>query len=285
MRKSIYTVEQIDALLSAKGMAIQGAYASVSDVATPVEGGHYYIGTEGAYSVYTYVNGAWVNAGTLRGPEGPEGPKGDPFLYEDFTAEQLDALTGPAGPAPVKGVDYWTAKDKADMVNELDDELSAYTNRAEKAADDAERIASGIQDVSDDAATAVAAAKAAASAQTAAETAKRDAQSAAEDAAQNAVAEVETEMAGYVSAAEAAQAAAEKARDDAQGIVGGDFASKAYVDEKVSTKQNKLTGTESQVVGFDSRGNAIARALPSKIEVSDTEPTDENVEVWIKLVD
>ena len=90
---------------------------------------------------------------------------------------------------------------------------------------------------------------------------------------------------GAAARSEQAQAAAERARDEAQSIAGGDFASKAYVDEKVSTKQNKLTGTESQVVGFDSRGNAIARALPSKIEVSDTEPTDENVEVWIKLVD
>ena len=89
MRKSIYTVEQIDALLSAKGMVIQGAYTSVSDVAAPVEGGHYYIGTEGAYNVYTYIRGAWVNAGSF---EGPPGEKGDPFTYEDFTQEQLNDL-------------------------------------------------------------------------------------------------------------------------------------------------------------------------------------------------
>lgn len=32
------------------------------------------------------------------GPQGPQGPKGDPFTYEDFTEEQLEALTGPQGP-------------------------------------------------------------------------------------------------------------------------------------------------------------------------------------------
>lgn len=32
------------------------------------------------------------------GPEGPPGEKGDPFVYEDFTQQQLEALTGPQGP-------------------------------------------------------------------------------------------------------------------------------------------------------------------------------------------
>ncbi len=32
------------------------------------------------------------------GPEGPPGEKGDPFVYEDFTPQQLAALTGPQGP-------------------------------------------------------------------------------------------------------------------------------------------------------------------------------------------
>ena len=34
---------------------------------------------------------------------GPKGDKGDPFTYEDFTAEQLAALVGPQGPAGEKG--------------------------------------------------------------------------------------------------------------------------------------------------------------------------------------
>lgn len=32
------------------------------------------------------------------GPAGPPGEKGDPFVYEDFTPQQLEALTGPQGP-------------------------------------------------------------------------------------------------------------------------------------------------------------------------------------------
>lgn len=32
------------------------------------------------------------------GPAGPPGEKGDPFVFEDFTPQQLEALTGPQGP-------------------------------------------------------------------------------------------------------------------------------------------------------------------------------------------
>lgn len=38
-----------------------------------------------------------------QGPEGPKGDKGDPFTYDDFTEEQLEALTGPQGPQGVQG--------------------------------------------------------------------------------------------------------------------------------------------------------------------------------------
>lgn len=34
------------------------------------------------------------------GPRGPEGPVGKPFLYEDFTTEQLEKLRGPEGKVP-----------------------------------------------------------------------------------------------------------------------------------------------------------------------------------------
>lgn len=33
----------------------------------------------------------------IQGPKGDTGPKGDPFVYSDFTAEQLATLTGPKG--------------------------------------------------------------------------------------------------------------------------------------------------------------------------------------------
>lgn len=99
------------------------------------------------------------------GETGPQGEKGDPFRYEDFTAEQLIKLTGPAGPpgetgpqgaagprgdkgdpgergipgergtdgaagkdgyTPVKGKDYFTEADKADMVDEVLAALPVY---------------------------------------------------------------------------------------------------------------------------------------------------------------
>lgn len=86
-----------------------------------------------------------------QGEPGPQGEKGKPFTYEDFTAEQLDALrgprgergakgeVGPAGPqgpkgekgdtgtkgadgyTPIKGIDYFTEEDKAELVAELGD--------------------------------------------------------------------------------------------------------------------------------------------------------------------
>lgn len=48
--------------------------------------------------------------------KGDKGDKGDAFTYEDFTQEQLEALKGPA---PVRGVDYWTESDKSEIVNDV----------------------------------------------------------------------------------------------------------------------------------------------------------------------
>ena len=98
MKKSIYTVD----LLSGKGMAILGRYDSENEITDPVEGGHYYIGTTEPYDVYTYVNGAWVNAGPLA----IEGPPGPAFTYDDFTPEQLEALRGPSGPKGEPGAGF-----------------------------------------------------------------------------------------------------------------------------------------------------------------------------------
>ena len=39
----------------------------------------------------------------MQGPIGEKGEKGDPFTYEDFTPEQLAALTGPEGPQGPQG--------------------------------------------------------------------------------------------------------------------------------------------------------------------------------------
>lgn len=39
----------------------------------------------------------------IQGPQGLQGPKGDAFTYDDFTPEQLAALTGPTGPKGDRG--------------------------------------------------------------------------------------------------------------------------------------------------------------------------------------
>ena len=73
---------------------------------------------------------------------GLKGDKGDPFTYSDFTAEQLAALKGEKGDkgdkgekgdpgadgyTPVKGTDYWTAADKAEIVNDVLAALPTWT--------------------------------------------------------------------------------------------------------------------------------------------------------------
>ena len=47
----------------------------------------------------------------------PRGEKGDAFTYNDFTPEQLEALKvkGADGYTPIKGTDYWTAEDAAEV--------------------------------------------------------------------------------------------------------------------------------------------------------------------------
>ena len=52
------------------------------------------------------------------GDTGAQGPKGDPFTYEDFTEEQLAALTGPQG-EPGKDGTSFTVKDRYETLEEL----------------------------------------------------------------------------------------------------------------------------------------------------------------------
>lgn len=54
--------------------------------------------------------------------------KGDPFKYSDFTQEQLDALKGANGYTPVKGTDYWTADDKAEIQSYIDTQIGGALN-------------------------------------------------------------------------------------------------------------------------------------------------------------
>jgi hypothetical protein len=86
------------------------------------------------------------------GPMGPQGPKGDTgpmgpqgpagkdgtLVFEELTDAQKEQLRGPQGPAgqngstPVKGADYWTNADKAEIVSDVMDEIPTdYYNKTE----------------------------------------------------------------------------------------------------------------------------------------------------------
>lgn len=59
--------------------------------------------------------------------KGDKGDKGDAFTYADFTEEQLESLKGPA---PVRGVDYWTEEDKTEIVNDVLAQIPNYNEES-----------------------------------------------------------------------------------------------------------------------------------------------------------
>lgn len=59
--------------------------------------------------------------------KGDKGDKGDAFTYADFTPEQLESLKGPA---PVRGVDYWTESDKTEIVNDVLAQIPNYNKES-----------------------------------------------------------------------------------------------------------------------------------------------------------
>ena len=59
--------------------------------------------------------------------KGDKGDKGDAFTYADFTKEQLESLKGPA---PVRGVDYWTESDKTEIVNDVLAQIPNYNKES-----------------------------------------------------------------------------------------------------------------------------------------------------------
>lgn len=69
-------------------------------------------------------NGNIIDIPTIRGE------KGDPFTYEDFTPEQLEALKGADGKTPVKGTDYFTEADKTEITNAVLDALPIWSGGA-----------------------------------------------------------------------------------------------------------------------------------------------------------
>ncbi|GKV67296.1 MULTISPECIES: hypothetical protein [unclassified Sporosarcina] len=97
------------------GVKIIGSLTNEDELpASANEGDGYLIpGTDSTGSpvknIFVWDGTAWVNAGNIQGPRGERGlqglpgEKGDPFVYEDFTPEQLLLLKGDRGDTGPKG--------------------------------------------------------------------------------------------------------------------------------------------------------------------------------------
>lgn len=200
---------------------------------------------------------------------------------------------------------------------------SGYVAHAKEAAETASsKAGEAAQSEENAAASASSASESAASASTSASSASESAydasQSASSAASDASTAEAKASEASSsassasasASAAQAAQAAAEKARDEALEIAGGDFATNAAVENKISDhntsdsahadirnaidgKQDAITGNEGQIVGFGADGKPMAKEAPSiPAKTSDLEndsgfmteytETDPTVPEWAK---
>lgn len=71
------------------------------------------------YATLEYVDQQIDAIELLPGPQGEPGVDGKPFTYDMFTEEQLAMLKGDDGYTPVKGVDYFTEQDKAEIAEDF----------------------------------------------------------------------------------------------------------------------------------------------------------------------
>jgi hypothetical protein len=78
-----------------------------------------YIKTDTRYQFITDLSGTQGIQGP-RGPQGVQGPQGAQGL------QGIPGVQGPAGYTPVRGTDYWTDADVADMVTSVIAALPKY---------------------------------------------------------------------------------------------------------------------------------------------------------------
>lgn len=110
-----FTEEQLEALRGpegpqGQGITILGSYetedALIAEHPTGKAGDAYLV--EGSLYVWSATNAAWENVGSIQGPAGKDG---------------VDGSDGPAGYTPVRGTDYWTDADKAEIKGYVDEAI------------------------------------------------------------------------------------------------------------------------------------------------------------------
>lgn len=100
------------------GSSVVSPTISISEI----DGGHSVTITDvngsQSFDVMDGADGAKGDKGDTgeQGPEGPQGEKGDKGDKGD---------TGASGTTPVRGTDYWTEEDKAEIVQEVKDAIAA----------------------------------------------------------------------------------------------------------------------------------------------------------------
>ena len=67
-----------------------------------------------------------VSVSGKQGPAGPQGPQGEQGPAGKDGQNGAPGINGVDGKTPERGVDYWTAADKAEIVNEVLTSLPVY---------------------------------------------------------------------------------------------------------------------------------------------------------------
>lgn len=135
-----------ETIYDGRSFVIKGYYATFSALTTavsdPVPGDVYGVGASTPYDLYIWddVGEMWRNNGSVAGVPGADGytPTVSATKSEKTTtvtivnktgtttATILDGLDGQDGYTPVRGTDYWTASDKAEIVQDVLDALPTW---------------------------------------------------------------------------------------------------------------------------------------------------------------